>query len=73
MNQFSYRLDTNFAKMDRIDHPEIEEFKTAILAHEERGRSLSAWVQLLKALNDDKNPTAQEQAAQIIQQVYNSL
>jgi hypothetical protein len=28
--RYKYRLDTNFAKMDRIVHPGIEEFKKRV-------------------------------------------
>jgi hypothetical protein len=32
LSGFPYRLDTNFAKMDRINHPGIEAFKERVLA-----------------------------------------
>jgi hypothetical protein len=47
MGRFPYRLDTNFAKMDRIRHPEIEAFKTKVLAKTIHGLSISAWSNLL--------------------------
>ncbi len=73
MNRFKYRLDTNFAKVDRIDHPDIERFKTSVLSHVERGRSMAQWAGILKALNDDSKPDAQTKAAEIIKAVYDTL
>lgn len=45
--RFPYRLDTNFAKMDRIVHPDIEAFKTRVLARQVHGRAISEWSRIL--------------------------
>lgn len=45
--RFPYRLDTNFAKMDRIVHPEIEGFKTRVLQRQVYGRTISEWSRIL--------------------------
>jgi len=45
--RFPYRLDTNFAKMDRIAHLGIEEFKERVLATKIHGLSVGAWNGLL--------------------------
>lgn len=45
--RFPYRLDTNFAKMDRIIHPDIEAFKTRVLGREIHGRTISEWSRIL--------------------------
>jgi len=45
--RFPYRLDTNFAKMDRIVHPEIETFKDRVYGTEFHGRTIGAWNRLL--------------------------
>lgn len=45
--RFPYRLDTNFAKMDRIVHADIEAFKALVLAREVHGRTISEWSQIL--------------------------
>lgn len=45
--QFKYRLDTNFAKMDRIVHPEIEAFKESVLARKLNGYSVAEWAGML--------------------------
>lgn len=52
MNRFPYRLDTNFAKMDRIVHEEIEEFKKRVLDTTFRGHTVWQWSKLLGSAND---------------------
>lgn len=47
INRFPYRLDTNFAKMDRIVHPGIEEFKQRVLGTTLHGLTVAQWSQLL--------------------------
>lgn len=47
MARFPYRLDTNFAKMDRIVHPEIEAFKRRTYATVLHGRTIGEWNRLL--------------------------
>ena len=42
-----YRLDTNFAKMDRIVHPEIEAFKNRIYHTDFHGMTIGQWNRLL--------------------------
>lgn len=44
---FRYRNDTNFAKMDRIVHQGIEDFKTRVLETRVHGLSISEWSALL--------------------------
>lgn len=46
-NRFRYRLDTNFAKMDRIAHDEIEAFKRKVLATPIHGRTILEWQKVL--------------------------
>lgn len=43
MNRFKYRLDTNYAKIDRIDHTEIEALKERVLQKEIMGASIRNW------------------------------
>jgi hypothetical protein len=45
--RFPYRLDTNFAKMDRIVHPEIEKFKTKVLSTDFQNLKIGDWSRLL--------------------------
>ena len=51
--RFPYRLDTNFAKMDRIVHPEIEAFKDRVYGTEFHGRTIGAWNRLLSKGDDN--------------------
>ncbi len=54
INLFPYRLDTNFAKIDRIVHPEIESFKEKILETDIKGISIRQWTKLLGSKNTEK-------------------
>lgn len=47
LGHYRYRLDTNFAKMDRIRHQGLEEFKSQILTSEYMGRPIIDWVRRL--------------------------
>jgi hypothetical protein len=51
--QYQYRLDTNFAKMDRIVHPGIKEFKQRVYNIEVSGMKVGQWNRLLSSRNDD--------------------
>ncbi len=53
INLFPYRLDTNFAKIDRIVHPEIESFKTKVLQTNVCDMTIKNWNKLFK--NKDIN------------------
>ena len=46
-SKFIYRMDTNYAKIDRIEHPDIEEFKTRVLNMKFRGKKIKDWAKLL--------------------------
>ncbi|MEG5163269.1 hypothetical protein QUB37_23060 [Microcoleus sp. AT3-A2] len=47
--RYEYRLDTNFAKMDRIVHPGIEEFKRRVYNIEVSGMTVGRWNKLLSS------------------------
>lgn len=49
---YVYRLDTNYAKIDRIEHPEIEEFKTQVLNTQFHGKTIKQWSTILSSSND---------------------
>lgn len=51
--QFIYRLDTNYAKIDRIEHADIEAFKTRVLDIEFHGKTIKQWAAILASDNDD--------------------
>lgn len=52
LGKFSYRLDTNFAKIDRIEHEGLEKFKTRVLNSKIDGKSIKEWSGLISS--DDK-------------------
>lgn len=52
-SRFKYRLDTNFAKMDRIVHNEIEEFKRSIYNLDFHGKTVGEWNRLLGSKGRD--------------------
>lgn len=53
-SQFIYRLDTNYAKIDRIEHNEIENFKTLVEETEFQGKTIKEWRRLLSGkVKDD--------------------
>ena len=69
-NQLPYRADTNFAKVDRIDHPDIEAFKKRVLEMEYRGKKLPHWIRILRDLENDGQPENQANAIEAVQAVY---
>lgn len=52
LQSYRYRLDTNFAKMDRIVHDEIEEFKARVYKTTMHGMTVLEWNRLLSKGND---------------------
>lgn len=50
--RYPYRLDTNFAKMDRIVHRGIEDFKTRVLGTHFNGMTIRNWAHLLSSGED---------------------
>ena len=53
-SRFPYRLDTNFAKMDRIVHADIEAFKSRVLGMERNGMTINKWRRLLASGQEDR-------------------
>lgn len=54
IEKYKYRLDTNYAKMDRIVHEGIEAFKTKIYNTPFNGMNIGEWNKLLTSKNYDK-------------------
>lgn len=52
MARFPYRLDTNYAKMDRIVHHEIEQFKTRVMQTNYNGMKIGEWLRLFASRDD---------------------
>lgn len=52
INRFPYRLDTNYAKIDRIVHPGIEEFKRRVQGTNIHGLTVAQWCGLFSKGSD---------------------
>jgi len=52
--RYPYRLDTNFAKMDRIVHPEIESFKSSVMGLKVHGLTVHQWSRVIASHNDEE-------------------
>lgn len=55
LGKFKYRLDTNFAKMDRIEHTSLEEFKGRVLGSTFYGRTMVEWAKILDDMESPAN------------------
>lgn len=55
LGSFNYRLDTNFAKIDRIQHKGLEKFKLEILNSKVHGHSIKEWSKLISDHDNDIN------------------
>jgi hypothetical protein len=53
LNRYNYRLDTNFAKIDRIVHTEIEQFKQQVLDMPVEGLTVRQWSRIFASENDE--------------------
>ena len=52
---YIYRLDTNYAKIDRIEHEGIEDFKKRILNMKFHGKRIKEWAKILSGrIPDDE-------------------
>jgi len=51
-SRFGYRLDTNYAKIDRIEHAGIESFKREIGKKRFFGMTINEWTRVLTGKND---------------------
>lgn len=67
LGKYPYRLDTNFAKIDRIEHPELEKFKTRVLATKVDGKTILEWAKSeWGKLLDTNEPESKEVAEELI-------
>lgn len=53
LTRYKYRLDTNFAKMDRIVHPGVEQFKQRVFNIEVSGMLIGQWNRLLVSRREE--------------------
>ncbi len=58
--RYPYRLDTNFAKINRINQAEIAAFKHKVLNAEHHGKTIRAWARLLGRGNETELQKALE-------------
>lgn len=54
LNRYPYRLDTNFAKIDRIMHPGIEAFKRQVYDTAVHGMTVRQWMYLFGSRDEAK-------------------
>ena len=54
LSSYRYRLDTNFAKIDRIDNPDIESFKERVLSTIIHGKKISEWARIFSRATDEE-------------------
>lgn len=55
LGTFPYRLDTNFAKIDRIQHKDLEDFKSSVLQKTIHNHSIKEWSKII--CDETKNIT----------------
>lgn len=67
LNGYSYRLDTNFAKIDRIVHPEIERFKQQVYTLKVEGMTVQQWMRVFNSKQNEVIRHAFEQHLSIIE------
>lgn len=53
MSKYQYREDTNYAKIDRIEHEGIEAFKEKIMNLSYKGATVREWKRLMDSTNED--------------------
>ena len=53
LGRFNYRLDTNFAKLDRIQHTGLEKFKKQVLETKIHNHTIKEWSKLINDENTD--------------------
>lgn len=58
LGRFTYRLDTNYAKIDRINHPDIEAFKKKVEALHFCGMTVNEWSRTLASGDVESISTA---------------
>ncbi|MCU0533660.1 MAG: hypothetical protein MUD14_07170 [Hydrococcus sp. Prado102] len=71
--RYEYRLDTNFAKMDRIVHPGIEEFKKRVYSTAVSGMTVGQWNKLLSSRREDRIRKALQEYLEIKEESIDEL
>lgn len=73
LTRYTYRLDTNFAKMDRIVHSEIEEFKKLVYNAEIAGMTVGKWNKLLSSRREESIKLALQNYLEIREETIDEL
>lgn len=66
MSRYSYRLETNFAKIDRVGHQGLGQWKAQTMSLVVQGRSVEEWVRVFRDLtssNDSRSTAATKAVA----------
>jgi hypothetical protein len=71
--RYPYRLDTNFAKMDRIVHTEIEGFKSRVYDTKIHGKTVGEWGRLFIRGDDSEIKSALQKYLNITDQDADQL
>lgn len=72
MSNLEYRLDTNFAKIDRVRNPRVEEFKRKILQSNFLDRKIENWKSIFNNLGSE-NVVKREAAQSIIEKLFDEM
>ena len=73
MAQLVYRLDTNFAKIDRVGNTDVEEFKREVLSSAYLGKTFNQWKSVFKNLSNSGNDVVRKRAESVILDLYNDM
>ncbi|BCL38022.1 hypothetical protein [Nostoc sp. MS1] len=71
--RYKYRLDTNFAKIDRIVHPGIEQFKKRVYNVKVCGMSVGQWNKILSSRREDTITKSLQEYLEIREESINEL
>lgn len=72
-SKFTYRLDTNFAKVDRIEHVAIEQFKSKIESTIFQGKTIKEWHSLVNNTKQKGNSLLEREIQRLYQSFQNTL
>lgn len=72
MVDLEYRLDTNFAKIDRVANANVEDFKTEILSSSYLDRTITQWKLIFAELNS-KVDSKRERAERVIETLFDQM
>lgn len=72
MNMLVYRLDTNFAKIDRVANGDVERFKAKILSSRYLGKTIAEWKGIFADLNGNV-PVKRDRAELVIHDLYSAM